>query len=91
VIGNVNSICYTFNTYKDLQARKLCDEVPIIAINNICPSENTVKNRTYPFISEVHVAIRSDTDRNSMAYKLYEWLQSENAKYTITECGFLLE
>ena len=26
---------------------------------------------------------------NSMAYKLYEWLQSKNVKYTITECGFL--
>jgi len=84
-----NSICYTFNTYKDLQARVFCDQVPVIAINDICPSEITVKNGTYPFISEVHVAIRSDLDHNSMAYKLYEWLQSEHAKYTLTECGFI--
>ena len=84
-----NSICYTFNTYKDLQARVSCAEVPVIAINGTCPNENTVKNNTYPLISKVHVAIRSDLDHNSMAYKLYEWLQSENAKYTITECGFL--
>jgi phosphate transport system substrate-binding protein len=88
VTENANSICYTFNAYKDMQVRKTCDEVPILAINGICPSENTVKNMTYPFISEVRVAIRSDLDRNSMAYKLYEWLQSESAKYTITECGF---
>ena len=86
---NENSICYSFNTYKDLQARIPCNEVPIIAVNGICPNENTVKNGTYPFISKVHVAIRSDLDRNSKAYKLYEWLQSENVKYTITECGFL--
>ena len=89
VINDENSICYSFNTYKDLQARKPCDEVPVIAINDICPSERTVKNGTYPFISKVHVAIRSNLDRNFMAYKLYEWLQSENAKYTITACGFL--
>ena len=89
VIDDVNSICYSFNTYKDLQARMPCDIVPILAINGICPTENTVKNRTYPFISEVHVAIRSDLDHDSMAYKLYEWLQSENAKHTITKCGFL--
>jgi phosphate transport system substrate-binding protein len=86
---NVNGICYTFNTYKDIQARQPCDEVPVIAINDICPIESTVKNGTYPFISKVHVAVRSNLNRNSMAYKLYEWLQSENAKYTITECGFL--
>jgi len=91
VINDANSICYTFNNYKDVIARKNCDEVPILAINDICPNENTVKNNTYPFISKVHVAIRSDLDHNSMAYKLYEWLQSENAKYTITECGFIPE
>ncbi|MDR0795694.1 MAG: hypothetical protein LBE79_06540 [Tannerella sp.] len=86
---NENGICYSFNTYKDMQARKPCNEVPVLAINGISPNENTIKNRIYPFISEVHVAIRSDLDRNSMAYKLYEWLQSENAKHTITECGFI--
>jgi phosphate transport system substrate-binding protein len=89
VMNDKDAICYSFNTYKDLQARKPCDEVPVIAINGICPIENTVENGTYPLISKVHVAIRSNTDRNSMTYKLYEWLQSEEAKYTITECGFL--
>ena len=89
VIKNVNGICYSFSNYKDVIARKSCDEVPVLAINGICPNYNTIKNGTYPFISKVHVAIRSDLDRNSMAYKLYEWLQSENVRYTIAECGFL--
>ena len=47
------------------------------------------KNRTFPFISEVHVAIRSDLDRNTMAYKLYEWLQTDDVKPIISECGFI--
>ena len=86
---DVGAICYTFNAYKELQARVPDSVVPKIAINNIFPDKNSIRNRSYPFISEVHVAIRSDLDRNSMAYKLYEWLQSENAKSTITECGFI--
>jgi len=86
---NINSICYSFLTYKDMQARKLCDEVPVLAIDGICPDEETVKNRKYPFTSEVCVAIRSDLDRNSMAYKLYEWLQSKAAASTLIECGFI--
>ena len=89
IIAFENAICYTFDTYKEMQARESAKEVPKIAINGIFPDNKTVKNRTYPFISEVHVAIRSDLDRNSMAYKLYEWLQSENAKSTIKECGFI--
>jgi len=91
ILSNVDAICYTFNNYKDLQARVPDSEVPKLAINGIFPDKNTVKNRSYPFISEVHVAIRSDLDHNTMAYKLYEWLQSENAKSTITECGFILK
>ena len=86
---NPSGICYSFQTYKELQARVPDIEVPIIAINGVLPNENTVKNGTYPFIPEVHVAIRSDLDHNSMAYKLYEWLQSEDAKSTIIECGFI--
>jgi len=84
-----NGICYTFNNYKDMIVRVTDNEVPKIAINNIFPDKNAVKNKMYPFISEVHVAIRSDLDHSSMAYKLYEWLLSEDAKSTITECGFL--
>lgn len=88
ILHNEDAICYTFNNYKNLQARVPDSEVPKISVNNIFPDENTIKNESYPFISKVHVAIRSDLDHNSMAYKLYKWLQSENAKPTITECGF---
>lgn len=81
--------CYTFNNYKEMVARISDDEVPKIAVNGVYPDERSVRNGTYPFISRVHVAIRSDLDRGSMAYKLYEWLCSERAKRTIAECGFL--
>ena len=89
VMEEEDGICYIFNNYKDWIVRIPDNIVPKIAINGIFPNENTVKNRTYPFIAEVHVAIRSDLDRHSMAYKLYEWLQSENAISTIKECGFI--
>ena len=82
-----NGICYTFNNYANVIARQ--PNVSKIAINGISPNDETVKNRTYPLISELNVAIRSDLDRHSMAYQLYEWLRSEKAKSTIIECGFI--
>ena len=33
--------------------------------------------------------IRSDLDKSSMAYKLYELLQTEEAKQVITESGYV--
>ena len=89
VLAYEEGLCYTFDNYKEMIARKPDSEVPKIAVNGVFPSEATVRNGTYPFISQVHVAIRSDLDRGSMAYKLYEWLQSDGARSTIAECGFL--
>ncbi|MDR1155520.1 MAG: substrate-binding domain-containing protein [Bacteroidales bacterium] len=89
VINNRDAICYTFLNYKELIVRKSDSEVPQIAVNGIFPDKETISNRTYPFIAEVHVAIRSDLDRNSMAYKLYEWLQSSAAHAAITESGYI--
>jgi phosphate transport system substrate-binding protein len=88
ILENENAICYTFNNYKDLQARVPDSEVPKIAVNGMFPDEKTITDGSYPFISKVHVAIRSDLDRDSMAYRLYEWLQSEDAEPVIRECGF---
>jgi phosphate transport system substrate-binding protein len=89
IIENDNAICYTFNNYKELIMRMANAVVPRIAINGVFPDEATVKDETYPFISKVHVAIRSDLDHNSMAYKMFEWLQSVYAKHTYEECGFV--
>jgi len=86
---NEDGICYTFNNYKEMTARVPNSQIPTIAINGISPNGSTIENKTFPFISEVHVAIRSDLDHNSMAYKLYEWLQTDDAKPIITECGFI--
>jgi phosphate transport system substrate-binding protein len=84
-----SGFCYTFNFYKDVMVRVPDSDVPKIAIEDVFPDANTVKNGTYPFIAEVHVAIRSDLDPNSMAYKMYEWLQTEGANGVISESGYI--
>jgi phosphate transport system substrate-binding protein len=89
VTSHEGGLCYTFDNYKNIIARRPDSEVPRIAVNGVFPDERNVRDGSYPFISRVHVAIRSDLDRGSMAYKLYEWLLSDAARSTIAECGFL--
>jgi phosphate transport system substrate-binding protein len=89
--NTTDAISYTFNFYKDVMVRVPDEDVPKIKVNGIFPDENTVKSKTYPFVAQVHVAIRSDLDINSTAYKLYEWLQSEAGKAVIAESGYLPE
>lgn len=86
--GSEDGICYTFNNYKEMIAQIPEGIASKIAVDGVFPNKTTIGNRTYPFTTEVYAVIRSDLNRNSMAYKLYEWLQTKSAKNVFEECGF---
>jgi phosphate transport system substrate-binding protein len=79
-------IGYIFKNYKEMIMRR--DE-PVFAVGGVYPDAVTMRNRTYPLTTEVYAIVRSDLDRGSMAYGLYEWLQTESASAVLEECGFL--
>jgi phosphate transport system substrate-binding protein len=87
LISNVDALGYTVYYYKEQIVRE--ETVKSLAINGIHPNKNTIKNKTYPYVAEVYVAVRSDLNQNSMAYKLYELLQSKAAKSVIAESGYI--
>jgi len=90
LMANRNGICFTPHYYKEnmvIGVEK--DNVKTLAINEIAPCKNSIKNKTYPFVANVYVSIRSNTDTNSMTYKLYEWLQSKSGKDTIEESKYV--
>jgi len=61
-----------------------------IGIDGVHPNKQTISNRSYPYTSEVYAVIRSDTDKSSMAYKIYEWLQTETGKQVISKSEYIL-
>ena len=60
-----------------------------ITIDGVKPAGQTIKNRSYPYTTEVYAIIRSDTDTSSMTYKVYEWLQTATGKQTISNSGYI--
>lgn len=88
-----NGICYTPHYYKEYIIRDAIgtDNIKSIAIEGIRPSAKAIQNKSYPFISNVYVSIRSDIVHNSMTYKLYEWLQTESGKRVIKESGYIVD
>jgi len=85
--SDVNGLCYTVYYYKELIVRDN-ELVKSIAVDGIYPDKNTIKKRSYPFTAEVYAAIRTDLDKASMAYKLYELLQTKAGKNVISESGY---
>jgi phosphate transport system substrate-binding protein len=84
---DVNSICYTVYYYKEHIAYMYTPKS--LAIDGIYPDGNTIGDQSYPYVTEVYAVICSDSDESSMAYKLYEWLQTEAGKQVISESGYV--
>ena len=81
-----NGIAYTPFYYFDTIIDD--DGTKSIGVNGIAPSKETIIDGTYPYITEVYVAVRSDIDRNSMAYKLYEALVNSGSA-VVEESGYV--
>jgi len=89
-LGKENQYAICFSLYcKELMMRDQFYGVQTLAINNIEPNRETITNRIYPYVSELHAVIRSDLPKNDLAYKLYEWLQSKDGQETIKESGYI--
>jgi phosphate transport system substrate-binding protein len=85
---NNGGIGYTIYYYKENIVRNWWG-VNTLAINGVIPNKETIKDREYPFTAEVYVIIRSDLDKSSMAYKIYEFLQTPSGKDMINESGYV--
>ncbi|MDR2064096.1 MAG: hypothetical protein LBP85_00055 [Prevotellaceae bacterium] len=85
-----NGICYTVYYYKKrMVPEEYRNTVKTVAVNGVAPDRKNILNRTYPFVAEVYAIIRNDLDKNSMAYKLYELLQTNAGKNIIAESGYI--
>lgn len=82
-----SGICYSLYYYNRFFMQP--DLVNQLAVDGIAPTQQAIRDRTYPYTTEVYTAIRSDTDKNSMAYRLYRLLCSDKAKKIIEESGYV--
>lgn len=88
VASNPSAIGYTVYYYNEKIIRP-GNWLKTIAINGVHPNKNSISDRSYPYTTEVYAVIRSDIDKSSMTYKIYEWLQTESGKQAISKSGYL--
>ena len=87
VMNDAKSLCYTLFYYN---AQMIHENIAkTIAVDGVSPDKKSIGERRYPHIAELYAVIRSDLDKSSMAYKLYELMQTEEAKHLITESGYV--
>lgn len=60
-----------------------------IGVNGVPMTKENIRNNTYPYITEVYAAVRSDIDRNSTAYELFEFLTTPAGQSIVNESGYV--
>lgn len=65
------------------------DSTKAIGVNGIAITKENVRNNTYPYVTDVYAVVRSDIDKSSMAYKLFEYITSEEGQTIVEESGYI--
>ncbi|MBR5842126.1 MAG: substrate-binding domain-containing protein [Bacteroidaceae bacterium] len=60
-----------------------------IGVDGIPMTKENVRNNTYPYVTDVYAAVRSDIDKSSMAYKLFEYITTEAGQAIVAESGYV--
>ena len=96
MIGLVNAIAdmpisigYTIYYYNEYIVRN-GNNVKTLGIDGVQPTPQTISDRSYPYATDVYAVLRSDTDKSSMTYAIYAWLQTEAGRQVISKSGYLL-
>ncbi len=81
-----NSIGYSSYYYETFMSRHT--EKQLLKINGVEPNQQTIKDKTYPFITTYYAMIRADEPTDSLTYQLFEWLTSKKAQKLIGSYGY---
>ena len=80
------SIGFSFRYYMDGIVEN--ENVKMLALNGVYPSEENIKNRTYPIVSQFYAVYRKD-NKNENIPVLVDWLLSDEGQTLIEETGYV--
>ena len=65
------------------------DNLKLIKVDGIMPSNETISNFSYPLLNESYVAIKLDEKEDSNAHILYDYIRSNKGRDAIIEAGYV--
>lgn len=84
--NNTASLGYTYRYYIDNLYKN--DEIKTIAIEGIYPTDENIRNSTYPYSTNYYGVIRKE-DENERGGKFLEWILSEEGQKCVGQAGYI--
>ncbi|CAG0927000.1 Phosphate-binding protein PstS 1 [Thermoflexales bacterium] len=91
--GDVSGIAYTVYYYERNIAPRY-ENIKVLAVEGVRPTQVTIAERTYPLVSEVYVVVRAGTPADSATIRLRDWLASKgeyrnDGQRTVEQSGYV--
>ena len=87
------SIGYSYYYYAatmfDSIDKNIADGIKLLKVNDVLPSNETIKNMTYPLQTAYYIVIRKDEPENSDTRKLVEAMLSREGQTVAEEVGYV--
>jgi phosphate transport system substrate-binding protein len=77
-----------FTTFFDWDVAVQTKSTKAMAVDGVYPDYISIRDATYPLLTEIYAFIRSDADENSMVYKLFDYLTSFEGQYIVSVSGY---
>lgn len=85
--GNETGIAFTPFYYYNVMVDN--ENTKAIGVNDIAMTKANIMNGTYPYITDVYAAVRSDIDKSSTAYKIFDFLTTTGGQAIVEESGYV--
>lgn len=82
-----NGIAYSFYFYQELMASQA--GVRPCAVKGIAPTAQTIRDRTYPLVTEVYAVTRNGLDDSQPTQRLRNWLLTKEGQLVIAETEYV--
>lgn len=78
-----------YSVYYYANDMKMAEGLKIISVDGIEPSAETIRDGSYPHISEYYTVIAADEAQDSPARMMYDWLQGDEGQRLISDQGYV--
>jgi phosphate transport system substrate-binding protein len=82
-----NGLAYSVYYYERYMAGSA--RTKVIAVDGVEPTDDSIRTRKYPFVSEVLIVTRKDLDPKAPAARLRDWLLSPEGQAVVYESGYV--
>lgn len=85
--NTANSLGYSVYYYA--QNMYNLPDLKLLQVDGIAPTNETISDKSYPFINEFYAVIRKNEPENSQTRQLLNWILSDAGKQTVRDAGYV--